>query len=91
MQRYIVERDLPGFTSDQLPGAAAKAKAATAALTQEGTPVRYLRSMFMPTEQKCFCMFEAASPTAVKEAQERAGLPFTRILKGEQISAEEVG
>lgn len=91
MQRYIVERDLPGFTSDQLPAAAAKGKAAAAQLTQEGTPVRYLRSMFMPTEQKSFCMYEAESPAAVKQAQERAGLPFTRIVEGVQISAEEVG
>ena len=90
MQCYVVERHLPGFTSDQLPAAAAKAKAASAELSQEGTPVRYLRSMFIPTEQKCFCMFEAASPAAVKHAQERAGLPFIRIVEGAQITAEEI-
>lgn len=90
MPRYMVERSLPGFEESQLPGAAASAKAATATMTQEGTPIRYLRSTFVPTEQKCFCLFEGPSVDVVREAQERAGLPYERIHEAAFITAEEV-
>ncbi len=90
MARYMVERSLPGFTSEQLPGAAGAAKQTTAEMSQEGTPIRYLRSTFVPSEQKCFCLFEGESAEAVKEAQERAGLPYDRIHDAEFITADEL-
>jgi hypothetical protein len=90
MPKYMVERHLPGFTSEQLPAAASSAKAATAAMTEEGTPIRYLRSTFVPSEQKCFCLFEGPSTGVVEEAQTRAGLPFERIHDAEFITAEEL-
>jgi hypothetical protein len=90
MARYMVERHLPGFTNEQLPGAAGAAKTATAQMTGEGTPVRYLRSTFIPAEEKCFCLFEGDSQQTVKEANERAGLPYERIYEAEFITAEEL-
>jgi hypothetical protein len=90
MPTYLVERHLPGFTSDQLPGAAGAAKTATTEMSNEGVPVRYLRSTFVPGEEKCFCLFEASSPEVVREANERAGLPFDRIDEAAPIAAEEL-
>jgi hypothetical protein len=90
MPRYMVERSLPGFTSDQLPVAAGAAKGATSEMAAEGTPIRYLRSTFVPSEQKCYCLFEGDSPADVEQAQERAGLPFDRIIEAELITAEDV-
>lgn len=90
MPKYMVERSLPGFTNEQLPGAAGAAKQATAEMTAEGTPLRYLRSTFVPSEQKCFCLFEGNSESAVQAAQERAGLPYDRIYEAEFITADEV-
>ena len=90
MPTYLVERHLPGFTSDQLPVAAGAAKTATEQMTQEGVPVRYLRSTFVPGEEKCFCLFNGPSADSVKEANERAGLPFERILEAEPIAAEDL-
>ncbi len=86
----MVERSLPGFTSDQLPAAAGAAKTAATALAAEGTPIRYLRSTFVPSEQKCFCLFEGESAEAVRDAQERAGLPFDRIVEAEFITSDEI-
>ena len=74
----------------ELPGAAASAKAATETMTSEGVPIRYLRSTFVPAEQKCFCLFEGASVDAVREAQERAGLPYERIHEAEFVTSEEL-
>lgn len=86
----MVERRLPGFTADDLPAAAGAAKSTTAEMTEEGTPVRYLRSTFVPTEEKCYCLFEGASEDAVKEANERASLPYERIYEAEFITADEL-
>lgn len=90
MARYMVERSLPGFTKDQLPSAAGAAKGAAGELTAEGAPIRYLRSTFVPSEQKCFCLFESDSEETVRAAQERAGLPFDRILEAELITTDDV-
>jgi len=90
MPTYMVERHLPGFTNDQLPAAAGAAKSTTAQMVAEGTPVRYLRSTFIPAEEKCFCLFEGPSIEAVKDANERAGLPFERIHEAEFVTADEL-
>ena len=91
MPSYIVERHLSRFTSEQLAAAAALAKSTTSQMTREGTPVRYLRSFFVPGEDKCYCLFEAASPGVVQQANDRAGLPVERISEALHVAAEDVG
>ena len=73
---------------DSLPAGAAKT--ASTQMTQEGTPVRYLRSTFAPQEEKCFCLFEGESEEVVKTVQERAGLPYDWIVEARFITADEV-
>lgn len=90
MPTYLVERHLPGFTTDQLPVAASAAKSATEQMAAEGIPVRYLRSTFVPGEDKCYCLFDGPSPDIVEEANERAGLPYERIVEAAPIAAEDV-
>ena len=90
MPTYLVERHLPGFTTDQLPVAAGAAKATTDQMTQEGVPVRYLRSTFVPGEDKCYCLFDGPSVEVVAEANERAGLPFQRVVEAAPIASEEL-
>jgi len=90
MQKYIVERHLPGITDEQLTAAATQAKRTTAEMRDEGVPVRYHRSTFVPAEEKCFCLFEGASQDDVRQANERAELPFERIVEAKHISAEDL-
>lgn len=90
MPKYMVERHLPGITPEQLTAAAGRAKSTTAQMTQEGTPVRYLRSTFMPGEEKCFCLFEGPSAEAVEEANVRADVPYQRVVEAMHITADEV-
>ena len=90
MAKYMVERYLPGITTEQLAAAAARAKGTTAQMTQEGTPVRYLRSTFLPGEEKCYCLFESPSQEAVKVANERAQIPFERIVEALHIASEDL-
>ena len=91
MPQYMVERHLPGITPEQLTAAAARAKSVTAEMTQQGKPVRYLRSTFLPGEEKAFCLFDAPTPERVKEANEAAQIPFQRIIEVKHIAAEDVG
>ena len=90
MPKYMVERYLPGITTDQLAAAAGRAKSTTAQMSQEGTPVRYLRSTFVPGEEKCFCLFEGPSAEEVRQANERAEIPFERIVEALHIASEDL-
>jgi uncharacterized protein DUF4242 len=81
MAVYMVERDLPGITGDGLAGAQKAAIASSEKSTTNGTPVRYIRSTFVPGEARCMCLFEASSADAVRDVNESAGLPFTRIVE----------
>ena len=86
----MVERHLPDFPPDQLPGAAAAAKEKAAELSSEGQDVIYVRSTYVPEGEKCFCLFEGASREAVEEVQKRAGLPFEKIHDAAFLTADDV-
>lgn len=80
MPVYMVERDLPGIQMEQLAEAQKAAIQAGKEMSAQGKPVRYIRSTFVPGQNKCMCLFEAANPENVREANERAKVPFTRIV-----------
>lgn len=60
---------------------AARARLAAEQLTREGTPVRYLRSIFVPEDETCFYLYEATTADAVHEATRRAALPIDRVTE----------
>lgn len=80
MPVFMVERDLPGIQMEQLAAAQKAAIQAGKELTAEGKQVRYIRSTFVPGNQKCMCLFEAPNAENVREANERANIPFTKIV-----------
>jgi muconolactone delta-isomerase len=86
MAVYLVERDLPGVTMEQLAAAQKKAIQMGKELTAQGKEVRYIRSTFVPGENKCMCLFEAANAEHVREANERGAIPFTRIVPAEDLT-----
>ncbi len=90
MPKYLVERSLPGITGEQLKAAASRAKVTSAQMAEDGTPVRYLRSIFIPGEEKFYCLFDGPSSEVVGEANEAAEIPFERIFEAEQVAAEDV-
>ena len=90
MPQYMVERHLPGFPPDQLPGAAAAAKEKSAELSSEGQDVRYVRSTYLAEGEKCYCLFEGSSREAVEEVQKRAGIPYEKVHEAAFLTAENV-
>jgi muconolactone delta-isomerase len=81
MAVYMVERDLKGITMDQLAAAQKGAIETGKRMTAEGKAVRYIRSMFVPGEARCLCLFEAPNAERVKELNEAAKIPFSRIVE----------
>ena len=86
MPVYMVERDLPGIKMEQLAAAQKRAIEAGKELTAQGKEVRYIRSTFVPGQNKCMCLFEAPNPENVREANERAQIPFTRIVEAMDLT-----
>jgi hypothetical protein len=87
---YVVIRHLPGITPEALTGAGLRAKTCAAEMTEEGTPIRWLRSFFIPETEQTHCYFEARSSDAVKEVNERANIPFSTIHEVQELVPEAV-
>jgi hypothetical protein len=90
MACYVVTRHLPGITPDALMSAGLRAKSCTAEMTDEGTPITWLRSFFIPKTEQTHCYFEAPSADAVKEVNERANIPFNEIHEVQELLPEAV-
>ena len=89
MAVYMVDRDLPGVTMEQL-GAAQKAAIETGQkFTSEGKNVRYIRTTFVPGEAHCMCLFEADNADLVRAVNEEAQIPFTRIIEALDLTPAE--
>ena len=85
MAVYMVDRSLPGVTMDQLAAAKKAAIEISQKYSVEGKNVRYLRSTFVPGDARCMCLFEAQNSELVKEVNEAAKLPFTRIVEARDL------
>jgi muconolactone delta-isomerase len=86
MRVYLVDRDLPGITGEGLAMFQQAEISASEQFTAAGQTVRYLRSMFIPGETRCMCLFEAEDEVAVAAVNELAQLPFTRIVEALDLS-----
>lgn len=86
MAVYMVERDLPGVTMEQLGAAQKEAIEKSRQFTAEGKDVRYIRSIFVPGEARCMCLFEAPNADVVKEVNDAAKIPFTRVVEANDLT-----
>ena len=81
MSVYMVERSLKGIAMSDLAAAQQAAIASSKRFSAEGTPVRYIRSTFVPESGACMCLFEASGADAVKRVNEAAKIPFDRVTE----------
>ena len=79
MAEYLLELYVSRTDGDAVERAAGRGRTVAGELTREGTPVRYVRSIFVPEDETCFFLFEAPSMDAVKEVARRAALQFERV------------
>ena len=88
MPRYVAELYLPKKGSESLQAAAVRARSAADAMTREGTPIRYLRAIFLGDDEVCFHLYEADSSELVREASRRAAIPVERVSEAVDIEPD---
>jgi hypothetical protein len=73
--RYIIERNVPGLTRDELQKASIKSKQVIAGMPE----VVWIKSYVSEAEGKIYCEYDAPNPDVVREHARQAGLPADKI------------
>jgi hypothetical protein len=79
MDRYVIERDLPGvggLTPEQVRAAA---QTSNIALSEIGSGIQWVESHI--TEDRIYCVYLAESAELVREHARLAGLPATEVSR----------
>ena len=66
MAEFLVETYLSRTDATALGRSVRRARLAAEEQTRQGTPVRYLRSMYLPDEETCFLLYDAESAEAAR-------------------------
>jgi hypothetical protein len=77
---YLIESYQPRCRSGELTDVIARARLVSSAMAAEGTPVRHVRSAFLPDDEVCLHLFEADSAELAGEAGRRAGIAVDRVV-----------
>jgi hypothetical protein len=81
MAWYLAELYLPKEAAGEVASATARAQVAAAAAEDEDTPVRCLRSIFVPEDETWFLLYDGPTAAAVRRAVDRAGLTCARVVE----------
>ncbi|HEX2820757.1 MAG TPA: nickel-binding protein [Streptosporangiaceae bacterium] len=81
MPTYLVERYWPGVTSEMLLEALERGRRVMKQMNGEGTRVREISCTLIPGEEVVFSVYEGPSATAVRQLNERAGIPVSRVVE----------
>jgi hypothetical protein len=76
---FLLERYVPRADGGAFLRGEERARVAVAELTQIGTAIRLLHSVFVPEDEMSYYLYEADSVETVREAARRAALPYERI------------
>ena len=78
---FLVERYLPVRALDDLTESVAKVARICAEQGDGRAAVRYLQSIYVPSEDTCFCVFQAPSTDAVCAVNDAGHFPLDRITE----------
>ena len=81
MTVYLLEAYLPDLTEADLGDLVERLGEAAHVLSQDGLPLRYLRSTYVPEDETCFHYVEAPSAAMAERFAQHAELSFDRILE----------
>ena len=88
MPTYLVERYWPGVTSELLLEALNRGQRVMEEMISEGTPVRDVGCILIPGEEVVFSVYEGPSAAAVRQLNERAGIPVSRIVEAIAVTQD---
>jgi hypothetical protein len=78
---FMAECFWPGVTEQKVKDAGARGRRAAQAVSSEGGSARYIGSILVPSDEIALCLFEATSLDEASEVNQRAAIPFERILE----------
>ena len=81
MPEYLLELYVARADAPAVEQGAARVRRAAEEYSREGTPIRYLRSIFVPDDETCFHVIEAPSADLVRELARRAGIAPDRVVE----------
>ena len=89
MPSYLVETFLPRGAAGERAARERRARSAAEKLTQQGTRVRFDRSIHVPEDEICFYVFDARSGREAALAAQRAALNPFRVVEAVSSGKEE--
>jgi hypothetical protein len=81
MRAFMVELYISRADPEAVPRAALRTQRAAIRMSRRGTPVRYLRSIYVKEDETCFLLYEAESIDAVREAARATGRRFEHVVE----------
>lgn len=80
MPLYLIEREF----AEELDLSEEEALNIQAVNADEG--VKWLHSFLSANKRKTYCLYQAASPDAIRRAAEKAGVPANKIVLVDQVT-----
>lgn len=81
MTKFLVEAYTPATI--QIAEVEARARRAADDLAKAGVEIQYVRAVFVPEDELCLHLLDAASVDAASDLARRAGISPDRIVKAE--------
>lgn len=88
MPIYLVERYWPGVTLERLLAALERAQRVSEEMSGGGTPIREVSCILIPVEEIVFSLYEGPSAIAVRQLNQRAGIPVSRIVEAIAVTQD---
>jgi hypothetical protein len=79
VREFVAELYVSGTDAVAAERGATAARLAAEQLTREGTPVEFVRSIFIPEDETCMYIYNAHSIDSVRAALARIPLRFERV------------
>ena len=84
--RFLAERYLPATTREALASQVDRDRTAARAMS-----IRHIQTIYVPADETCFTLFEAASLEQVTETSDRFGLGYRRVVAAITLDSPEHG
>jgi hypothetical protein len=85
---FLVERYWPGVTFERLREALKRSRRVMEAMRAEGTYLGEISCTFIPGEEVVFSVYESPTASAVRQLNQRASIPVSRLVEVIAITEE---
>lgn len=89
LSRFLLELDRPQLRASEIQALGARSRLVTREMRSEGSTVRFLRTIYVPEDGRCFLLFEGGSASEIGVAAGRAGLAFDGLVEATTLELPE--